>query len=678
MEAASSDLYKRNGFRITGLAVDATAKQVSKRGEKLRLMEEMGQGAGANPNAFPLSPPPSVDDIREALQRLKDPELRIIDEFFWFWPEGSSESDEAIQAYVTGDGEKAFDHWHARRGTNAPGMVAYHNLAVINHMMAIEWTTQFLDASPKDEVHETTQAYWSTAIRYWRKVIDDDSGWDALKERIRVLDDPRLTTGLTRRIRAVLPEAIASINAAFALKLAERGQTTATEIHIKYVRDVGLDFQVQEEIFVRLLKPMRGRFASLVSEAAQNNLDSKKRFASAQAILTQTPGFSHLLEIFFGKASHHRTELLDEAMVACANAASAYQKETGDLEEFLTAAQKSQPYATSKEAKERIKTNIDFGEKNLRRKAYEPFLKDLQQIVSSTQSPAQKLAALKREIMPRLATMVRDSGPHSDEAHDLQDEVAISLRGIGIDAHNDHDDIGTAVEAAKLASTLARDPDLKQRLADDEKQLKTNADGAAKRRVDLQLRSTLVVGSGDRVQIDRQYVRYGNTQIPISEINGLRYGIFRELQHGIIVTKGSYKIGIHSSNNTVIDIECKRPFSSFDQAQQDYETIIQGVFYNIIPSLAMRVAQWVVTVGARLGKSTMTAQGMTLPSPKLFGQDEVFVPYAQIRYGFSNGVLTVVNNRDEKIKRSFTLRETWNAAIFEQILKAIPLVQNKK
>jgi hypothetical protein len=353
LEAASIDLYKRNGFRITGLASDATAKQVSKRGDKLKLMEELGQGVGANTNAFALNPPPSVDDIREALQRLKDPESRLIDEFFWFWPEESSESDEAIQAYLTGDGEKAFDFWHGRRGTSAPGMVAYHNLAVINHMMAIEWTTQYLDASPDAATQERISAYWSTAIRYWRRVGQNDSAWDALKERIRILDDPRLTTGLARRMRAVLPEAVASINATFALKLAERGQASATETQIKYVRDIGLDDHLREEMFLRLLKPTCERFSTQVNEVGKTEQEPKKRFASAQAVLAQVPVVSHLLETFFGLSSHHRTELLDEAIVACANAATAYQKVTGDMEGFLAAAKQSLPYATSTETRER-------------------------------------------------------------------------------------------------------------------------------------------------------------------------------------------------------------------------------------------------------------------------------------------------------------------------------------
>jgi hypothetical protein len=677
MEAASFDLYKGNGFRITGLTVDSTAKEVTKRGDKLKLMEELGQGAGANTNAFPLNPPPSVDTIREALQRLKDPESRLIDEFFWFWPQGTSGSDAAIQAYITGDGEKAFDLWYFRRGEPDQSAIAYHNLAVVNHLMAIEWSSHFIDRSPDDDTQEKISAYWSTAIRYWRKVGDNDDAWDFLKERIRVIDDPRLTTGLARRIRTLLPEAIAKINAAFALALAERGQTTATQAHIKYAYDIGLDDDAREEVFLQVLQPARDRYSSQVKDLAKRNQDPKQLFATAKTVLNQTPAMSHILETFFGASSHHRTELLDEAMVACAIAGTLYQKATGDLEGFLAAAKQALPYSTSTEARKRVQDNIDFGERQLRQKAYEPFLEDLKQILAAKHSPILKLASIKEEIMPRLATMVRDSGPHSKEAQYLQDEVAGSVRSIGIDAHNEHNDFATAQEAARLASKLARDPELKKRLADDQKQLEKNEAEEIKSRVDLTLRGDFIFSGRDHVQINRQFVTYNKMRVPVAEINGIRFGIFREYRNGM-QSRCSYKIGIHSFRNTVINIECKRTFVSESQAKTDYEAILNSVFVNIIPNVALGCARSIVSQGFKLGESTMTADGMTLSNNHIFGRKDVFVPYSQIRYGFNQGVLTVVKDGETKVNRAFVVRDVWNAIIFEQLLKAISIVKTQK
>ena len=79
LEAATQDLFRQNAFRITGLPVDASPREIAKHADRLKIMEELGQGASAHTGAFALSPPPTVDQIRDAIRKLKDPELRIIE-----------------------------------------------------------------------------------------------------------------------------------------------------------------------------------------------------------------------------------------------------------------------------------------------------------------------------------------------------------------------------------------------------------------------------------------------------------------------------------------------------------------------------------------------------------------------------------------------------------------------
>jgi len=78
-----SDVYRINAFRVTGLRVDARPRDISRHLEKLEMIAKFGQSNG-NLGPLPLDPPPSPDNLREARQRLNDPQRRIIDEFFWF------------------------------------------------------------------------------------------------------------------------------------------------------------------------------------------------------------------------------------------------------------------------------------------------------------------------------------------------------------------------------------------------------------------------------------------------------------------------------------------------------------------------------------------------------------------------------------------------------------------
>ena len=87
IDAATKDLFRKNAFRITGLPVDATTREVAKHADKIKMFAEFGQDPHTAGAAFAIKPPPTLDDIREAIQKLKDPEKRLIDEFFWFWPE---------------------------------------------------------------------------------------------------------------------------------------------------------------------------------------------------------------------------------------------------------------------------------------------------------------------------------------------------------------------------------------------------------------------------------------------------------------------------------------------------------------------------------------------------------------------------------------------------------------
>jgi len=126
MDVAHADLYFDNPFRITGLRVDATSREITKQADALKYLEELGHGAGAHIGAFALNPPPSVDKIREAIARLKDPEKRLIDEFFWFWPDrfGESAKDPALQAVDQGDQNTAYQLWIEREPDPETGFVA--------------------------------------------------------------------------------------------------------------------------------------------------------------------------------------------------------------------------------------------------------------------------------------------------------------------------------------------------------------------------------------------------------------------------------------------------------------------------------------------------------------------------------------------------------------------------
>ena len=117
MEACTLELYKKNIFRITGLPVDATTKEIARQAQKLQMQEEMGGMITGSKPAFALQIDPTSEEIRAALSRMKEPQHRLVDEFFWYWPEkfGESKNDPAIQAMMSGDAKGAINIWRQRQ-----------------------------------------------------------------------------------------------------------------------------------------------------------------------------------------------------------------------------------------------------------------------------------------------------------------------------------------------------------------------------------------------------------------------------------------------------------------------------------------------------------------------------------------------------------------------------------
>jgi hypothetical protein len=129
--AATVDLYRANAFRVAGLAVDATPGDIRRRTAELRAARALDAAAPTNRQALPLHPPPGIEQVETAVARLRDPLSRLVDGFFWFWPDG--DADPGLTALTAGDVDRAEQAWDSARTP-----AAIHNLAVLNHALALD------------------------------------------------------------------------------------------------------------------------------------------------------------------------------------------------------------------------------------------------------------------------------------------------------------------------------------------------------------------------------------------------------------------------------------------------------------------------------------------------------------------------------------------------------------
>jgi C-terminal repeat of topoisomerase len=479
LEAATKELFRKNAFRITGLSVDATTREVARHADKLKMLAELKQDPHTQSAAFPMKPPPGLDDIREAIQRLKDPEKRLIDEFFWFWPEefGNSQSDPAMQALATGDSAKAIEIWAARENGTASSATAKHNLALVYHVCALDWENYAVKNTVEADRREKMTDYWKGAFSRWERLTTSEPFWEVVTARIRQLNEPNLPTGFARRMRATLPEALDKINAELAVAFAESGKIELARLHIQFMRETNQGLANVEKIAELVLTPAINRFKDQIKRAEERAKATPQDGASvAKELFQHAQSAAFLFDLFFGKESEVRNDLLDEAASVCNRLQVAYHNAIHDDETCLEILNSVLPLTTSIELRQQIEKNIATLKGFATDKRLEPLYTLLKSIQDSKDKPSVRLARFKRDAIPIIVKAVGISGfsdsygylsTSSSDFNELFDSAAIVLRGISLDAWNNHQDRLTAIAANELAIKHATSPELKQRLAED-------------------------------------------------------------------------------------------------------------------------------------------------------------------------------------------------------------------
>lgn len=469
MDAATPLLFQKNAFRITGLSVDASPRDVARHADKLKMMAELGALDTLPTGAYALNPQPTEDDIRDALHRLKDPEKRVIDEFFWFWPckFGKSEHDEALKSLNTGNRAAALKYWAAKETDPFEGVVAMHNIAIFWHLAALEHEAHESRFSLSVEDRLELEGYWKNAFKRWELLADDDALWEIVAERCRQLDDARLTTGFLRRMRSSLPEAFDKINGLLAIRCSENGDFGGARFHVRLMRETHSDLDDVEKTSKQVLKPVKARLEAQIDSAKTRAATSPTEALNlAHELLEHAKQARSLFDLFFGKDSHIRNDLLDEVAEACVQLAISYHKVAENNKACLELMRKALAFATAIDLRRRIDTNINTLTGNIAGEKVTPIYLLLKEIQESSQTPKASLERVRNSVIPLLNSM--SPGSNADVVlKELHDNIAVVLRGIAIDAWNDHQDKTTAVNAARLGIEIVRDGEFKQQLLQD-------------------------------------------------------------------------------------------------------------------------------------------------------------------------------------------------------------------
>ncbi len=353
LEAALPEIYRDNPFRLLGLTVYATERDLKRQAEKLEMARKFGGGFTIN-GPLAQATAPDLDRLREATQRLREPGRRIIDELFWFWPMSASAAgdDPALAALARGEAQAAVAHWLDVSTYGVDQRVGQHNLAIYHHVVALD---NELDGTGDTFENQTN---WRSAFSRWRWLLEGDAYWEQLAARCAQMDDPRLTRATAAEMRATLPLAILKISASLAARAAERGDSVTARRHVDLIQQSGFAPQVIEAALREAAFPLRERLRTLCEsseEATSESVEAGHRaiermvgqidqpLAALDILLPQAGGLSAL-----------REDAHDQVALTVFRCESQYADQTDDYQTALDWVERTHHIAASTAAKEKI------------------------------------------------------------------------------------------------------------------------------------------------------------------------------------------------------------------------------------------------------------------------------------------------------------------------------------
>ena len=237
LEEARPELYRRNGFRILKLAAGAPEQAID------RICREHACARWAR---LTIPGMPDADVERTASLRLRNSDLRLVDEIFWFWSadhEGTA-VDPGLSAALNGEFDKARKLWSTREKKAASDYVLSHNLAVLTHLSALEaepCSGSNGGAKPAPQRTGKHGARWSEAYCRWQQLLGHSNFWRYVEQRVAAVigASAPAVRRRTEQIQGTMPRALLLINARLAARLGSEGDLDAVRHHLDIMRACG-------------------------------------------------------------------------------------------------------------------------------------------------------------------------------------------------------------------------------------------------------------------------------------------------------------------------------------------------------------------------------------------------------------------------------------------------------
>jgi len=311
----------------------------------------------------------------------------------------------------------------------------------------------------------------------------------------------------------------------------------------------------------------------------------------------------------------------------------------------------------------RVETEIDSLDQRRRKLAASPPASDDSEI--NLKDWRELLNDFKACVAPDLEQMLELGDlPGLAEEH-ARDHAARFLHRLAIVSWNTTQMSELSNEAISIAIHLVDTTSLKSQLEDDQNKINKVKLASHANDLDLSIRS-------DRVTITTAGIRFNEKSIDSVDLDGLRFGIFKQYTNGI-PTSCLYNIGYRSRKGTEITIKCKRLLRSEAKAQMDFSAIVGATLHQLAPGIVKRIVENIKNGrNCNMGYlCVLTPSGIRFSTGSLFWRADHLIPYPEVRYTISRGELLISSIYEKRAKITLSLLRDWNAVLFEYIVEAI-------
>jgi hypothetical protein len=365
---ATPELYRQNSFRILGLPVNCTQQDVDRRRARLEMCLRLGLPAPESPSGavMPVEPPPDEYQIIAASRRLCDPRGRLLDEFFWFWPQDSTSSDDqALDLMAQGRFSEAVSVWRLGENESRNCGVPTHNLAVYCHIVALQASTNEALSATTGKEEGNTNA-WLVALRNWLAVLGNESLWQRVSLRVEELDDPRLKPSITQEIRSALPLLLSRINAQLAERAIEASKEAEARRQLRILNEAGFSVLTIQEALQSTIAHLRSKIhfcCSTAESKAQSVPENADR--AALSLLEETSRMLREIGFLLPDGSPNRAEAFDEVASSALKCEIIYGNKSEDWVKSRSLLNQILQIAGSPETIKRVEANLRIVEVNI-------------------------------------------------------------------------------------------------------------------------------------------------------------------------------------------------------------------------------------------------------------------------------------------------------------------------